>query len=69
VQHQIHCYPLNLCQPQKPKPIILLLYIKIQEREEPKDAYPSEQSIHHSQQQEEGAITLSFTPSKKFRTK
>jgi hypothetical protein len=41
----------------------------IQEREQPKDAYPSKQSIHHSQQQEEGAITLSFTPSKKLRTK
>jgi hypothetical protein len=40
------------------------------EREEPKDAYPPKQSIHHSQQQEEeGAITLSFTPSKKLKTK
>ncbi len=39
------------------------------EREEPKDAYPPKQSIHHSKQQEEGAITLSFTPSKKLKTK
>jgi hypothetical protein len=40
------------------------------EREEPKDAYPPKQFIHHSQQQEEeGAITLSFTPSKNLKTK
>jgi hypothetical protein len=39
------------------------------EREEPKDAYLPEQSIHHFEQEEEGAITFSFTPSKKLMTK
>jgi hypothetical protein len=33
------------------------------------NAYPPKQSIHHFQQEEQGAITFSFTPRKKLITK